>query len=656
MSTRTLDYGDNYPFSGVIGRTRHLAWPVHAYRITIPATLSAGRGLLNPFERVILNVIDAVGRLDEDALAQETCIPVDLVRTVILRLRDKGLINDDNLIIDRNRRSWEEEIREENYTSALAFRELVGGRLLPFVQILDDRNPLRTKVVDRPTPRRLPQDHASSRLGPPSARDVISIITQMKRRSEAYAKSTRTPAIEQIRIEREPEVYLLDCPIAVQAHDAEFRIADPFGTGFSRVLENVFSIRLETDEKLQEWMTNWRQALSIPRARDGEESQAREPFDTYEIRRRYPKLVRALIPSRGAQHRSVEDIYASLEWALYYTCEMHDPQVAIRRLKQGAGNNYSQWLSGVAEGLGFEVPRYGFRPVPDGKLDDYLNQKPEMETVLGIALLQAEADYGHPLRRIASARPDFIGRIRTLASDRGDRAHGKHVTVANGAQLESDPFMREIISALLPVIQFDSNAKSTDAGSQADLLLDARTRLQDAFGYHSFNKLGLSAQASLLTAEQFWLVCRDGDDARAFISNLYSALQGVLREFLSRTVPVGVREGEYKEQAGVKADLAGLGQLPGELASVSPRRIREALQGNDLSVGASVIALLLTASQEVLKEIANSQPDFLAAIVDILAKRGHANQPAPMQKADAGKLRKSAISTVRTLLELIQED
>lgn len=126
MSTRTLDYGDNYPFSGVIGRTRHLAWPVHAYRITIPATLSAGRDLLNPFERVILNVIDAVGRLDEDALAQETCIPVDLVRTVILRLRDKGLINDDNLIIDRNRRSWEEEIREENYTSALAFRELVG--------------------------------------------------------------------------------------------------------------------------------------------------------------------------------------------------------------------------------------------------------------------------------------------------------------------------------------------------------------------------------------------------------------------------------------------------------------------------------------------------------------------------------------------------
>ena len=654
MSARTLDNGDNNPFSAVIGRSRHLAWPVHAYRITIPASRSAGRDLLNPFERVVLNVIDAIGGLDGDALAQETCIPVDLVRTVILRLRDKGLINDDNQIIDRVRSSWEEKIREEKYTSALAFRELVGGRLLPSVRILDDSNPLRTKVVDRRT--LLTRDHASNRPRPPSAKDIISVIAQMKRRSEAYAQSAWMPATEQIRVEREPEDYLLDCPIAIQARDGEFRIADPFGTGFSRVLEDVFSRRLETDEKLQDWMTKWRQNLSTPKARDGEDSRRREPFDTDEISRRYPKLVHALRPSRGAQCRSVEGIYASLEWALYYTCEMHDPQLAIRRLKQETGSNYSQLLSGIAEGLGFEVPRYGFRPVLNGKFDDYLNQKPEMETVLGIALLQAEADREHPLRRIASAFPDFIGRIRTLATDRGARAHGQHVTVANGAQLESDSFMRESISVLLPAIQFDSSTKTTDTGSQADLLLDARTGLQGAFGYQSFNKLGLSAQAALLAAEQFWLDCKDGDDARAFIGNLYSALQGVLREFLSGTASAGAPEGEYKKQAGVKADLAGLGRLPAELASVNPGRIRATLQGNDVSIGASVITLLLTASEEALEEIADLQPDFLTVIADIHARRGHANQPAPMQKADAGQLRKSAIRTVRTLLEFIQED
>lgn len=652
METRTLDYGDNDPFSRVIGSPRRLAWPVHAYRITIPAARGTGLDLLNPFERVILNVIDAVGGLDEDALARETCIPADLVRAVVLRLRDKGLINEDNLIVDRERGRWEQQVREENYTSALAFRELVGGRLLPFAQILDDSNPLRTKLVKPHWELR--QVHASSRLGPPSAKDVISVITQMKRRAAAYARSVRTPAGEQIRVEREPEAYLLDCRIAIQSHDADFRIADPFGTGFSRVLEGVFSHRLDADEKLQEWMTKWRQSLSVPRGRGGEEDP--KPFDTPANRRRYPKLVHALKPSKGERHRSVGGIYASLEWALYYTCEMHDPQLAIRRLKQETGSNYSRWLSGIADGLGFKVPRYGFRPVSNGKFDDYLNRKPEMAAVLAIALLQAEADRAHPLRKVASAHPDFIVRIRTLASDRNARAHGTRVTVGGGAPLASDPFMRESISALLPAIQFDSNAARADASSQADLLLDARTSLQGAFGYQSFNKLGPSAQASLLSAEQFWLVCKDGADARAFIGSLYSALQGVLREFLSGIASAGAAEGEYKQQARVRADRAGLGRLPDALATVNLRRIRETLQGNDHSVGASVIALLLMASEEVLKEIANSQPDFLDVIADIHAKRGHANQPVPMQQADVGKLRKSAISTFITLLELIQED
>jgi hypothetical protein len=651
---RTLDYGKIDPFFRVMGSPRHIAWPVHAYRITIPAARGTGRDLLNPFERVILSVIDAVGGLDEEDLAQETCIPKDFVLTVILRLRDKSLINDDNLIIDRNRKSWEEEASHEKYVTALAFRELVGRRLLPFLHIVDDSNPIKTKVAD--VHKSMPKVNANSRLGPPSAKDVISIITQMKRRYEVYERSTRTPAIAQIRVGREPEDYFLDCPIAVQAHNADFRIADPFGIGFSRVLEEVFFSRLEKDETLQKWMTNWTQRLLTPEARDGGESRRREPFETDEIRWRYPKLVNALRPPRGAQHRSVEGLYASLEWALYYTCEMHDPERAIRRLKQETASNYPQWLSRIAEGLGFEVPRYGFRPVPHGKFKDYLSQKPEMDTVLPIALLQAEADREHPLRRIASARPDFIGRIRALASARNARAHGMRVTLANRAQLESEPFMRECVSALLPAIQFDSNAESPDADSRADLLLGARTTLQDAFGYQSFNKLGPSAQASLLAAEQFWQACKDGDDARAFISDLYSALQGVLREFLSGTASVSVPDGEYKEQAGIKAALVGFGRLPDQLAHVNPRRIREVLQGNDLSLGASVIALLLTAGDEVLKEIADSQPDFLAVIADITAKRGHANQPVPMQRADVWKLRKSAIRTLSTLLELIQKD
>ena len=34
---KLLDYGKPNPFSGIIGRPRNLAWPVHAYRVALAA-------------------------------------------------------------------------------------------------------------------------------------------------------------------------------------------------------------------------------------------------------------------------------------------------------------------------------------------------------------------------------------------------------------------------------------------------------------------------------------------------------------------------------------------------------------------------------------------------------------------------------------------
>ena len=76
-----LDYGKPYPFGGIFGKPRNLAWPVNAYRVTLPRTLSGGDGL-NPFERVVLKLLDAVGVMDAHALADETRIPLDLVKRI----------------------------------------------------------------------------------------------------------------------------------------------------------------------------------------------------------------------------------------------------------------------------------------------------------------------------------------------------------------------------------------------------------------------------------------------------------------------------------------------------------------------------------------------------------------------------------------------
>lgn len=124
---KLLEYGKPNSFSGIIGKPRKLAWPVHVYRVTLPKISNDGDDL-NAFERVVLKLLDAVGILDADELADETRIPLDLVKGVLLRLQDKGFVDEYNAII---KREHDEDLNEEDnapvFVTALLFRELVTG-------------------------------------------------------------------------------------------------------------------------------------------------------------------------------------------------------------------------------------------------------------------------------------------------------------------------------------------------------------------------------------------------------------------------------------------------------------------------------------------------------------------------------------------------
>jgi hypothetical protein len=647
MTTRTLDLGSKGTFSGIFGRPRTIGWPVHAYRITIPARSRTEREKLNSFERVIVNLLSVVGGMDEDALARETCIPVDLVRNVILRLRDRGIIDENSRFKDAQRSALREQAREEQSVTALVFRELVGGSVLPFVKRLDDGEALRTKTEDEH--RKLLQQSGEPKYRtPPSPRDVIGAITQMARRS---GRRMLPPLDDQVRIVREPEAYLLECEIVIQIHDADFRIGNPFGEGFSRVLERGFTRRMDEDQRLQQWMMDWRSTLAAPHHEEQQRAQGRAPFDTPENRRRYPKLVALLEPSRGEAHRSLSGVYHSLEWALFYVCRAYDTDIAIRRLGLETGDGYSPWMSGIAESLGFDVPAGGFRPVPKGKLVAFSeSSEAEMATVLAIGLLQTEGQFDHPLRRVAAIRPDLLTQIGLLKKTRDGEAHGRdRPRTPDNTPLESDAFMQEVVCTLLPSIRFEGSPVGPVSPSRADRRLDARTSLLNTFGHSTFSKLGPTAQDALRTAEERWLVHDDGDDARELVFNLYAALQGIIFRYLTGLAPREITEDGIRALSNARAERAGFGCLPREIETVNLRRIREVLQGNDRTLGAAACALLLMASDEFLERLAIADSHFLGTIAMILT-RGHGNEPLPLSKDDVGKLRRAALASIDALL------
>lgn len=637
---KILDYEKPAPFGEIIGRPRHLAWPVNVYRVTLPR-VSNDDGL-NVFERVILKLLEAVGLMDADALADETRIPLDLVKSILLRLQDKGLIDGDHSIVEQER----DDEPPPAFVTALLFRELATGKILPFLHLLDDASPMRKKEGEEKDFQVI-RWVETRRKEVPAPRDVISALRAMKKRLSAFGRNEKMPAVQQIMIAAEPELFYLDCPIAIQKTDGEFRIADPFGDGFSLIVENAFDQLLEKDESLTKWLGGWKQALSNHKL-EKRDAAPKEPFDNESNRQRYPKLIDNL---RSSRHNSF--IHAVIEWALFYACYRRPVESFITRLKLTAQEQHPALLERAAKTIGLELPSKGFRPIREGKLREFEDGGAYQETVLAIAILQAQDDASHPLRRLALSHPDLIHRLFLINNKRNEKMHGKGGTNFPQQELPDEPFMREVVHTLVPDIVFaDTPVAALDKDALGDALLDARASIQAALGYKLYNYLGSNLQDRLVYAERFFLSCQDGDDAMAYVNDLYAAVQASFQRALAGKLPPDASDTQLKDMAEAKAvDADFCARLPESLRTVKTSAVRQTLQGGSQTLGACILAWLLTADTDELAEVHDVQPSLLDDTVNLITGRGHGNEPLLLPKIEVVKLRKAALLTIKTLIE-----
>jgi hypothetical protein len=647
---KLLDYGEHNHFSDIIGKQRKLAWPVNAYRVTLPKVVNADESL-NVFERVILKLFGGVGAMDTDELAAETRIPLDLVKSILLRLQDKGHIDEYNVII-RQEPDTSEAGTTPVFVTALLFRELATGKILPFLHLLDDTNPLQKKEGDEKDFRIIRGD-ADHKRNTPTQRDVINVLRAVKKRMAAFGDHTQMPAVQQITIISEPEFYYLDCSIAIQKGDGEFRIVDPFGNGFSLILENAFDQLLVRDDGWGKWLLSWKQQLKNSSS-EKQDPELKKTFETATNLQRYPKLIANLKLARSQNFRSYAKIHASIEWAMFYCCSVRTYKEAVATFKLTAQAEHSALLAKEAKNIGLEPPLLGFRPIREGKLIDFENGKAELETVLAIAILQASNDDAHPLRHLSTSHTNFIDLLFDIKNKRAKKAHGEGEADAPEKELSDDSFMREIVHTLVPEVIFaDSPVTVLDKNIRADCLLDARASIQGEFGFKAFNQLGANMQDRLIHAECFWLSCIDNDDALCFVVDLYAAIQAVFGTVLTGKLPPDIDDMTLIKTAEQKAVKAGLCKdFPDILRRVKPLAVRQTLQGSSQTLGACVIAFVLLYDCDTLHTTSELQSTFLQDIGQIIAKRGHGNEPLPLSKSDTAKLRKSAFTTIKTLMEL----
>ncbi len=667
---KILDFNAKTLLSGIVGRPREIAWPCEMFRVTLPHLNDDGEREFNAFELCVLKLL-ASGRYEPKDIADATCLPGDLIQIVLLRLYDHGKIDENYQLLPDVQKAIEKldgvsPYENAKYETYAIFRECIGCEVLPMIV----EAKLRAEEVDERGRIKggktfLEHLHADKRkVSAPDVPAVIVALRTMARRRRMSGETYRIPPAEFVAVADDSEKCELRVRMVMQ-ESGEWRILNPFGKGWAPELEAVYQQLLQENGEESSAFKSWEQKFIRHQFnRDGNErsqDRPREPYDTPENRTRYPELIGALDrkqSGRNGEFVSAIDVYAVLEWALFYSLQMVDTKPIVQFLQIETRENIEKEIAVALTEMGGRLPEKGRMPLPSSSqfnafgYDDIAR----MQTILPIAILAAAKSSNVRMGAVLHRYPDFVSRVMGLKNIRDLKRHGK----IDWGEIYSDDdrdMMRQVVTSLIPQIRFSEVAQEQEPQGEDifDEQMDALLNLQDMFGVSEFNRLDGILKDRLLSAERFWLNIRPRDvtgaetrfDALYFVNDLYAACQCAFRPFLDRERPNGF---SFKKVAQ-KASSVGLGELPTSLLTVQDSMLQKTLAGDDQTLGACVVVWIFVSDVGYLNRVAVKQPSFLSDVDNLLCLSKHANQVCMMRADKIRQVREATYKLIKNITE-----
>ncbi|MBU0717648.1 MAG: hypothetical protein KJ749_05310, partial [Planctomycetes bacterium] len=534
-------------------------------------------------------------------------------------------------------------------------------------------------------------------ITPPTIEEVFRAAHRHRRLSEQFAMLSGgiepcpvVAGLKSVNIDPVGECVYLSCRAIIQRGSADFRISDPFGYGFSDVLEKSYRERIKTDRKEEDVVLRLKKRARTVRI------FSREPRSDWEavvvstfgedVRsygelfgelcdveyRRAKCIERADSSDKQAERaydrqRLVQSLYAALEWSLRYTVTASSAETLEGVLGRGTYQDNGTLLRRLAHKLGLEIDSVGpLLEVPPGAVQALREGTVEMRPLLALAIAGAANDPHHRFRQLASQCPDWLVFLRSLKGTRDASAHG----CPPEADDEKLAFFRQrtydSLRVLLPRLRHDAQDPSKRRGEPMpgghyDERLKIRIALEERFGVQGFALLD-SAIAELLIQVEMETVAlahdaTDTTEAIHHVVNLAAVLQHLVHRLLptSRTEPVGL-DGTPIAEAAERACEAGFtlgsAQLPSDIASVNLDRVRQALTGLNPSLGACLVAFLLAAQMDQLQTIAVRTPNLVILCGRLVKLRGHGNQSIRMLPQNVLSLKDDVYHAFKAIMEV----
>ena len=685
---------------------RDLAWPCHAFRVTVPVRAVS---MLNIFEETLLRLLEDA-RLDVQGLRQTTGMELHLVTLVCSRLRDYGLVTERNDLTKLGRDYVQARDREEPASEVrFVFRERVTGALLPillegalrFEELLDwdDRaGKAEIRTGDRRLQLRTLRAASAGVPPPPTADEVLraarrhaDLCRQYSLLRKDAARAPQVVTAQQIGVDPVPQPVFVRCRVVVPASEDEYRIGDPFGFGYSDMLFRAYETLRESDVGEQEFIRRLRddsltvrprQPRDDPRAREAEAAvfdrldrsvaDHKQLFDRLRHAEREAKT--SVTPPRNRDEEAHTRYYAqqaaqsyaeALETALAQIVAVSRPAAceAILAGRQASFADNGELLERLAACLGFDTAKIGhLLDVAPGRIRSLREGEIDLVALVAVCIAAAAESPEHPLRRLAVSFPDWLAFLNDLKHMRDAGAHGqtRKAGISRLQALRSATYRS--IACLIPALAPKGDGRGpTRASSPSDVAHDARrqaiSKLERCFGVKWQLAVGSDVAEILVQVELAVESLHSGPlpNVARIVNDLASVLQAMVHRRQAVAGAESSPAAQPAETARLRAVAAGMlpadAVLPRALSTVNKRRLDEALQGQSPSLGTAVVALLVLSRPEWLKRLALSSPKFLELAVQLIDLRRHGNRPVLMSVPDVIQLKNAVYNACNSLME-----
>lgn len=690
--------------------SRALGWPCHAFRVTVPVR-PVGR--LNILEMTTLRLL-ANARFDEHALADAMCLDRSLVRLILGRLRDLGMLDRHNEVV-ADGRAYVSRAGEDafDYEVRWVFRERVTGKILPVVLAGELRyedlarwNAAKRLALirrrDRPLPVHLLPHQDSGMVRPPMPADIVAATRRHQELTRQYAAlrvgvSPCSPVVrlDQLNVDPNPERVFLRCTAVIPDAADDYRIADPFGYGYSEVLFQAYEELRERDEHEAQLVRELRaSAVTMRQARPDEnartdEAKAAVLAEVSEAVRSYGELFgklqqaeRELQKSHRPPRNAAEDAHfryhvqqaaqslsEAIEIALATVSTQWRP-AASEVLLSSAGRvpaDNAELLARLAERLGLKTDDIGgLLHVAAGRVRGLRQGDVDLQALVAVSLAAADEAEDHPVRRLVSRCEGWLEYVWRLKRMRDVGAHGqtREAGAKDVAWMRTETY--RTLTILLPSLERTvTGAAPTHAAPSTDRTHDERrlatASLEKHFGVRWYahvdtDSAELFVQVELAANRWRHQTGPDEIDVARTVNDLASLVQALAHASQPTRDPAPL-DPDHAPQAvaarrAVEAGWTDVAAgLPPVFARVNPTRLAQALQGRSPSLNTTIMAMLVVAPTEWLRGLATRAPGFLALCARLLDTRKHGNRPVFMTAAEALALKDDVYQVCIALME-----